>query len=377
MIMSSLLRHFFVGLCASIWTVQAFAVGNCPRGQILYNTPVRGVTCSNATCHGTDLSKNLNWILWGNEASHIAQAIRNGGGGMSVLQGQFTDQDLEDLAAWIASWPTCPVAGAPEVSVSPGANDFSAQDVGTTSAAITIAVSNTGTFPATDVTVANSNALEFPASTTCAATLPSGASCTITASFRPSVAGLRSATLTVDSNAGSRMIGLYGTGTAAVGNMLDAIEYYYTEFNSYFITALADEIRKLDSGQFIGWSRTGLQFKVHALGTPGSLAVCRFYSVAFGPKSAHFYTSAPDECSRLKNNPDWIFEDEVFAIPSARADGSCAAGTVPIYRLYNNGEGGAPNHRYTTVPLVRDAMLMGGWVLEGNGPGFAFMCAPQ
>jgi hypothetical protein len=151
--------------------------------------------------------------------------------------------------------------------------------------------------------------------------------------------------------------------------MLDVIEYYYAEFNSYFVTALADEIVKLDNGTFVGWARTGLQFKVHTLGTPGSLTVCRFYSVAFGLKSAHFYTPAADECARVKTNPDWIFEGEVFAVPSARADGSCGTDTVPVYRLYNNGEGGAPNHRYTTVGTVRDNMVAAGGLSRATVPG--------
>jgi len=107
------------------------------------------------------------------------------------------------------------------------------------------------------------------------------------------------------------------------------------------------------------------------------LTVCRFYSVAFGPKSAHFYTPLADECTRLKTSPDWTFEGEVFAIAGSRADGTCNAGTVPVYRLYNNGEGGAPNHRYTSVAAIRDAMVAAGWILEGNGPGLAFMCAPE
>ena len=48
---------------------------------------------------------------------------------------------------------------------------------------------------------------------------------------------------------------------------------------------------------------------------------------------------------------------------------------VPVYRLYNNGQSGAPNHRYVTVPAVRDQMLASGWIQEGNMPGLAFMCA--
>mgnify|MGYP000208009016 CR=1 FL=1 len=34
-------------------------------------------------------------------------------------------------------------------------------------------------------------------------------------------------------------------------------------------------------------------------------------------------------------------------------------------RLYNDGQGGAPNHRYTTLVTIRDAMLAQGWIAEG------------
>ena len=50
---------------------------------------------------------------------------------------------------------------------------------------------------------------------------------------------------------------------------------------------------------------------------------------------------------------------------------------MAVYRLYNNGQGNAPNHRYVSEPLLRDQMLASGWVLEGNRPGLAFACAPQ
>jgi hypothetical protein len=47
------------------------------------------------------------------------------------------------------------------------------------------------------------------------------------------------------------------------------------------------------------------------------------------------------------------------------------------YRIYNNGMGGAPNHRFTVLSNVRDQVLAADWVIEGNGPGFASMCAPR
>ena len=40
----------------------------------------------------------------------------------------------------------------------------------------------------------------------------------------------------------------------------------------------------------------------------------------------------------------------MFGVPVPTLAGTCPAGTVPVYRLYNDGHGAAPNHRYTTDP---------------------------
>ena len=157
----------------------------------------------------------------------------------------------------------------------------------------------------------------------------------------------------------------------------DVIEYYHAGFDHYFITAIADEIAKLDNGTFAGWARTGKSFKVNTSAAAGQNAVCRFFSTAFAPKSSHFYTPLPAECTAVKANPDWMFEAEVFFIAVPVIDGTCAAGTSPVYRVYNNGQGAAPNHRYTTDLAVRDAMLALGWIPEGYGPIGVIMCAPQ
>jgi len=161
---------------------------------------------------------------------------------------------------------------------------------------------------------------------------------------------------------------------------IPVIEYYHAVFDHYFITRNPDEITKLDNGTFVGWARTGLAFNVYASATTGASSVCRFFSTAFDPKSSHFYTPFAAECTTVKGNPSWQFEGEgieVFFVPLAAADGTCPGAMTPVYRLYNNGQGAAPNHRYTTVITVRDKMVSAGWVIEGNGPGFAFMCAPQ
>lgn len=155
------------------------------------------------------------------------------------------------------------------------------------------------------------------------------------------------------------------------------VEYRYPAWDDYFITGIADEIAKLDAGTIPGWVRTGEEFKVYPLDATGTTPVCRFFSTAFAPRSSHFYAASADECSILEGNRDWQLEGEVFGIVAPDANGNCAANSVPVYRLYNNGQGGAPNHRYTVEPGIRADMISRGWVSEGYGPLGVIMCSPQ
>jgi hypothetical protein len=169
-----------------------------------------------------------------------------------------------------------------------------------------------------------------------------------------------------------------GTALISAGEPVSAavplIEYYHAGFDHYFVTANADEIQKLDNGTFVGWRRTGLSFNVFASGASNA-AVCRFFSTAFDPKSSHFYTPFASECATVKTNPNWQFEGEVFNVDLPVA-GECAANRRPLYRLYNNGQGGAPNHRYTTDVSVRAQMVGLGWISEGDGIG-VIACVPM
>ena len=155
-----------------------------------------------------------------------------------------------------------------------------------------------------------------------------------------------------------------------------AIEYRHAEWDHYFVTPSTDEIAKLDAGVFAAWARTGESFKVLPLDTAGAANVCRFFSVSFAPKSSHFYTPSASECATVKQNPDWQFEGEVFAVGLPDAAGNCANGTLPLYRLYNNGQGEAPNHRYTTSAATRSDMLAQEWISEGTGDLGVIACVP-
>lgn len=163
-------------------------------------------------------------------------------------------------------------------------------------------------------------------------------------------------------------------------NAVTVVEYYHAALDHYFITATADEISKLDSGYFQGWVRTGYSFRAIAGTAPtpaGASPVCRFYgNPAYGLDS-HFYSASPEECAAVKAKfpEQWIFEsDQVFQVylPNTKT-GACPAGTVPVYRSWNNRRDS--NHRYTTNAGVQAQMVAKGYIAEGYGNPPTVMCA--
>lgn len=147
-----------------------------------------------------------------------------------------------------------------------------------------------------------------------------------------------------------------------------SVEYYNERLGHYFMTAQADEIAGLDAGAYdFAFARTGRQFSVHDVQAPGTMPVCRFFTTPgrFGTKGSHFYTADPVECAGLKLNPDWIYEKIAFYIQLPNA-GACPGGTVPVYRAFNNGQSGAPNHRFTTdAGIYQQFTTLLGWSPEG------------
>ena len=148
------------------------------------------------------------------------------------------------------------------------------------------------------------------------------------------------------------------------------VEYYNSDLDNYFITADPAEQTFVDSGAVGRWQRTGNTFT-----SGGSSQVCRFYGSPLGPNS-HFYTADAGECAYLKSiyNPaakSWKFESNDFSITSV-ANGACSSGTVPVYRVYNNGyaRGIDSNHRITTSLTAIQEVVGRGWSNEG-----VVMCA--
>lgn len=116
-----------------------------------------------------------------------------------------------------------PPAAAPAVSLAPSPVTYGPQAVGTTSAAQTVRLTNTGTASLfiNSVSILGAHQLDFNRTDDqcVGSSVAAGASCTITIVFTPTATGTRTATLTVvDGNFSStQTVNLTGTGTSVNG----------------------------------------------------------------------------------------------------------------------------------------------------------------
>lgn len=206
------------------WSAGAEAQ-SCTNGRALYKKKLNNVdvSCSQSSCHSSDVTADKNNIWKG--ASN-AQAIDIALDGVTEMAGLrsflgLTTTDLDDIALYLfyaSNGLACPAA-APAVSASPTSLSFGNINTGSSSAPQVITVSNTGTGGATGMAYPAAPS-GYSRSTTCAATLAAGASCTISFTFSPAGAGSANANWTITGDSGiSVPVSLTGTGVAAAPNL--------------------------------------------------------------------------------------------------------------------------------------------------------------
>jgi Pectate lyase superfamily protein/F5/8 type C domain/Abnormal spindle-like microcephaly-assoc'd, ASPM-SPD-2-Hydin len=107
--------------------------------------------------------------------------------------------------------------GSATLTATPASLAFGSEATGSTTAAQTVSIKNTGTAAAAVSSV--SAAAPFAETNTCGSSLAAGASCTASVTFKPTAAGAASGSLTVASNASnpSLTVALSGTGTSSGG----------------------------------------------------------------------------------------------------------------------------------------------------------------
>jgi len=155
------------------------------------------------------------------------------------------------------------------------------------------------------------------------------------------------------------------------------VEYFHSLLDRYFMTQNAAEIAALDAGAHAGWQRTGQSFLAYRPGqTDFQLpAVKRFYGSPSAGLDSHFFSIDYADQFALTYGTlasAWTLEtDNAFEIGRPDQDGYCAAGQIPVYRLWNRHV----NHRYTINPAIKAQMIERGYVAEGYGPDVVDMCA--
>ncbi|MEO8739181.1 MAG: hypothetical protein ABI537_05695 [Casimicrobiaceae bacterium] len=178
--------------------------------------------------------------------------------------------------------------------------------------------------------------------------------------------------LMVNPNSGQAAAAAVAPGQEGVA----AVEYYCAATDRYLTSTASEEIAALDGTLAPGWARTGETFNVYATSVP-STASCRFCApprTADGGRRAGPPAGCGKTATRFTNA--WPVDTATLAEPALpNADGSCTAGSVPVFRMVDNRPD--LNNRYTASLAIRDAMLAAGWAGQGRGALGVALCAPS
>jgi hypothetical protein len=188
-----------VGTCSSAQTVTLCNKGSSALsiiGIIVSGDFSEMNTCSASLAAGASCTLSVTF-------TPTAMGTRTG----AVTINANTEGDPEAIAL-------TGTGSAPQVSLSPTSLTFPAQQVGTSSSAQSVTLSNAGNaaLSITSITVSG----DFSQTNTCGSSVAAGASCTLSVTFTPTAAGSRSGTLTITDNASpaTQTVSLTGTGVA-------------------------------------------------------------------------------------------------------------------------------------------------------------------
>ena len=213
-----------------------------------------------------------------------------------------------------------------------------------------------------------------------------------------------SASFTVSPNSGFAIASVSGCGGSLSGNIFNTaaisaactvsatfaavsvaptttrmIEYRHPPLDYYFITSRPAEIALLDATP--PFVRTGQSFLVLTNNAGGAHPITRIYfdKIAVGgTRGSHFYTLVDAELLALVGlNPSNapvpklpVSEgvDSFAFLPLVEGiGGSCAAGLIPVYRLFRGNARfpDNPNHRFTSSTAIFNDFVSQGWDGEG------------
>jgi hypothetical protein len=206
------------GTVSALKTVTVTNNGNAPL--VIGTTPVAGtdfaVNAASSTCAGTSVAAGGTCTV---DVRFNPAAAGAKTGTLTINDNAAGNPHTVALSgnATAAAPPPAPVA-----AVTPASRTYTGQAVGTTSAAQTATITNSGNAALTlSVALAGTNPGDYviTANGGCPASLAAGASCIVSVTFKPTATGARSAVLRFTDNSGNvagstQDVTLTGTGTA-------------------------------------------------------------------------------------------------------------------------------------------------------------------
>jgi subtilase family serine protease len=269
----------------------------------------------------------------------------------------------------VNAWP---LPATLTLSVSPSGLTYSSTKVGSTSAAQTVTIKNTGTGSVTlsSVSLTGTDPSSFlKSATTCGSTLAASASCTVSVEFKPAVTGALTAALSITDNAAGspQKVTLSGTGIAAstlivspsslsfgsvdVGTTTTAQKVTLTNTGTSTVTLKSISLTGTNSSSFLDLNACGT--------TIAASAMCTVL-VAFDPATTGSLVATLSVSSSASTNAQSVAlsgagtaQDTVTISPTALTFATTAHGTTsPVQSISLKNSG-------TTTVNLYDIVLAG------------------
>jgi RHS repeat-associated protein len=206
---------------------------------------------------------------------------------------------------------------APVVSLAPSSLTFTSAS-GTTSAAQTVTLSNTGNaaLSITAITLGGSGATSFAQTNTCGASLAAGSSCPISVVFTPGSVGSFSATLSIADNASGapQTVGLTGTGAAPLAPIATITPAALT-FTAIVGTPSAAQTAKLSNTGTAALAISGITLtgsgaanfaQTNTCGTALAAGSNCLISITFTPSAAAAYNASLSIADNASGSPQTV-----------------------------------------------------------------------
>ena len=206
---------------------QGVGVTSSAQTVTLKNTSASALSISGLAVKGTNAgdfaqTNNCPSSLAAGASCTISVTFRPAAGGARSGYIVLTDSSGDSPQDIVLSGTG--LTSGPAVSLSSTFLNFGNQNLGTTSAAQSVTVTNTGASALTisSVSVIGTNASDFAETDTCSSSIAVGASCTINVTFTPGASGTRSGGISLTDNASNspQVISVSGTGVSTASGVV-------------------------------------------------------------------------------------------------------------------------------------------------------------